>query len=60
MYIDDGDLDAHYAHAKASGAPIYVELASKDYGGRSYSVRDPEGGEWTVGSYRAGESAASV
>ncbi len=60
MYIDDGDLDVHYAHAKASGAPIYLELERKEYGGRSYSVHDPEGGEWTVGSYRAGEAAASV
>ncbi len=54
IYVDDADLDAHYARAKASGAPIYLELAAKDYGGRSYSLRDPEGSEWTIGSYRAG------
>jgi uncharacterized glyoxalase superfamily protein PhnB len=54
MYLDDGDLDAHYARAQASGAAVHLPLESKDYGGRSYSLRDPEGGEWTVGSYRAG------
>ena len=54
MYIDDGDLDAHYERAKASGVPVFHPLEAKDYGGRSYSLRDPEGGEWTVGSYRAG------
>ena len=57
MYIDDHDLDAHYERAKASGAPIYLELAAKEYGGRGYSVHDPEGSEWTVSSYRAGDPA---
>ena len=57
LYMEDAELDAHYARAKASGAPIYLELETKDYGGRSYSLRDPEGGEWTIGSYRAGNPA---
>lgn len=55
MYLDDADLDAHYERAKASGVPILHALAAKEYGGRSYSLRDPEGCEWTVGSYRAGD-----
>jgi len=57
MYIDDSELDAHYARAKASGVAVYLPLEAKEYGGRSYSLRDPEGGEWTIGSYRAGSLA---
>ena len=55
--VDDADLDAHCARAKASGAPIYLELAAKGYGGRNYSMRDPDGCEWTIGSYRVGDPA---
>lgn len=58
IYIDDGELDAHYARAKASGVAVDVPLKAQDYGGRSYSLRDPEGGSWTVGSYRAGVAAS--
>jgi uncharacterized glyoxalase superfamily protein PhnB len=57
IYVDDGDLDAHYQRAKASGVPVQLPLEAKEYGGRSYSLRDPEGGEWTIGSYRAGNPA---
>jgi uncharacterized glyoxalase superfamily protein PhnB len=57
LYMDDAELGSHYERAKASGVPIYLELATKEYGGRSYSLRDPEGCEWTVGSYRAGAPA---
>jgi len=45
------DADAHYAHAKAAGAVIVDELETKDYGGKGYSCRDPEGHLWWFGSY---------
>jgi uncharacterized glyoxalase superfamily protein PhnB len=45
------DADAHYAHAKAAGAVIVDELEAKDYGGKGYSCRDPEGHMWWFGTY---------
>jgi len=45
------DADAHYARAKAAGAVIIDELETKDYGGKGYSCRDPEGHLWWFGSY---------
>ena len=45
------DCDAHYARAKAAGAEIVDPLETKEYGGASYSCRDPEGHLWVFGSY---------
>jgi uncharacterized glyoxalase superfamily protein PhnB len=45
------DADAHYARAKAAGAVIVDELEAKDYGGKGYSCRDPEGHLWWFGTY---------
>ena len=45
------DADAHYARAKAAGAVIVDELEAKEYGGKGYSCRDPEGHLWWFGSY---------
>lgn len=45
------DPDAHYARAVAAGADIVTPPSDKDYGGRSYDVRDSGGHIWTFGSY---------
>ncbi|HVJ55305.1 MAG TPA: VOC family protein [Aliidongia sp.] len=45
------NCDAVYARAKAAGATIVFDIADMDYGGRSFTCRDPEGHIWTVGSY---------
>jgi uncharacterized glyoxalase superfamily protein PhnB len=45
------DADAHYARAKAAGAVIVDELEEKEYGGKGYSCRDPEGHLWWFGTY---------
>jgi len=45
------DADAHYVRAKAAGAGIIDELSDRDYGGRGYGCRDPEGHLWWFGSY---------
>ncbi|HZN15363.1 MAG TPA: VOC family protein [Acidimicrobiales bacterium] len=44
VYVDD--LDAHYAHAKGSGATIVEELAVRP-GSSSYVADDIEGNRWT-------------
>ncbi len=45
------DIEAHYGRTKAAGADIVMELEEQFYGGSLYSVRDPEGQLWHVGSY---------
>lgn len=50
-YIIVEDVDKHYARAKAAGAEIVIDIQDEDYGGRGYSVRDPEGHLWNFGSY---------
>ena len=41
------DIDAHCAHARASGAVVLDEPADQFYGDRTYRARDPEGHIWT-------------
>jgi uncharacterized glyoxalase superfamily protein PhnB len=48
------DVDAHFAHAKASGARIDSEPTDQDYGLREYGVRDPENHRWWFSSPIAG------
>jgi uncharacterized glyoxalase superfamily protein PhnB len=50
-YVIVGDVDAHYARAKAAGAKILRDLQDTDYGSREYSAFDPEGQLWNFGSY---------
>jgi len=45
------DPDAHHARAMAAGAEIIDPLAAKDYGGKGYGCRDPEGHLWWFGDY---------
>ncbi len=42
------DVDAHFAHAKSSGATILSEPTDQDYGQREYGVKDPEGHSWWI------------
>lgn len=51
LYVIVEDVDAHYARASAAGAETMIAPRGESYGGRSYSVRDPEGHAWSFGSY---------
>ena len=50
-YVIVPEIDAHYRHAKAAGAEIWLEIEDAYYGGRLYFALDPEGNLWTFGSY---------
>jgi uncharacterized glyoxalase superfamily protein PhnB len=50
-YLVVSDIDAIYARAKTAGAVIVMDLESKDYGGKAFSCKDPEGHVWHVGTY---------
>lgn len=51
VYIVVSDVDAVYARAKSAGSKIVRELQNTDYGSREFSVADPEGHSWSVGTY---------
>lgn len=50
VYVDD--VDAHYERAKAAGAEIVYPPEATEWGTRRYRARDPEGYEWSFGTYR--------
>ena len=50
-YIVVSDIETRYALVRAAGANIIDELEEQSYGGSLFSVRDPEGQLWHVGSY---------
>ena len=50
-YIVAPDADEVYARAQAAGAVIVRPLKNTDYGSREFSVKDPEGHTWSVGTY---------
>lgn len=52
IYVAVDDVDAHYARAKAAGAEITREPADMPYGSREYGARDPDGHDWSFGTYR--------
>src|SRR5580658_8862406 len=50
-YIVVPDADAVYARAQAAGATIVRSLQEMEYGSREFTVNDPEGHSWSVGTY---------
>jgi len=46
LYVYVDDVDAHFRHAKASGAAILEEPADQFYGDRRYAAEDLEGHHW--------------
>jgi len=50
-YIVASDADAVHARAVAAGGAIVRPLEDMPYGSREFTVKDPEGHSWTVGTY---------
>ena len=50
-YLVATDVDAVYARAQAAGATIVRPLKDTGYGSREFTVKDPEGHSWSVGTY---------
>ena len=50
-YIIVPDAEAVYARAQAAGAIILRAIQDTDYGSREFTVKDPEGHSWSVGTY---------
>ncbi len=51
VYITVADSDAVYARAQAAGATIVRPIQNMDYGSREFTIKDPEGHSWSVGTY---------
>ena len=51
VYVTVADSDAVYARAQAAGAVITRPIEDMDYGSREFTVKDPEGHSWSVGTY---------
>lgn len=52
VHIVTDAVDAVFERATAAGADVVTAPADQDYGGRTATVRDPEGNLWSLGSYR--------
>lgn len=47
----DAEVDAAWERGLAAGGQGSQAPADEDYGGRSCTVRDPEGNQYAIGSY---------
>jgi uncharacterized glyoxalase superfamily protein PhnB len=50
-YVVTADVDAVLARARAAGAAVPDAPSEQDYGSRDVALRDPEGNQWTFGTY---------
>ena len=50
-YVVVTDADEVYTRAQAAGAPVVRPLQNTDYGSREFTIKDPEGHSWSVGTY---------
>ncbi|MBX6317811.1 VOC family protein [Pigmentiphaga sp.] len=50
-YVIVADPDAHYATAVNAGAMVVRPIQEESYGGKGYTLQDPEGYVWHFGSY---------
>jgi uncharacterized glyoxalase superfamily protein PhnB len=51
IYVVVKDIEGRYASVTEKGGEIVIPLKSEDYGGQSFTVRDPEGHVWTFGDF---------
>lgn len=51
LYLVVADCAPVWSTAKAAGAEVVMPLGEMSYGGRAFTVRDPEGYLWSVGEY---------
>lgn len=50
-YVVTADLDGVLARARAAGADLPAGIEERDYGSRELALRDPEGNQWSFGTY---------
>ena len=50
-YVVTRDVDAVLTRARAAGADVPAGVVERDYGSREVALRDPEGNQWSFGTY---------
>jgi uncharacterized glyoxalase superfamily protein PhnB len=50
-YLATPNVDAVHERARAAGASFARAIQDMDYGSREFTVTDPEGNFWSVGTY---------
>ena len=55
LYLVAKDCVPVWERACAAGAQVVMELREMEYGGKAFSVLDPEGYLWSVGEYNPWE-----
>lgn len=50
-YAVVADADAVWARAQAAGATVVRAIQDTEYGSREFTINDPEGHSWSVGTY---------
>ncbi len=51
VYLVVEDVDAHHARAAEAGAEVVYPPEDTEFGTRRWRARDPEGHEWSFGTY---------
>lgn len=54
LYLLVDDVDDFYRQATAAGGEGVIKPESTDWGGRRARVLDPQGQEWSIGTYEPG------
>lgn len=54
VYLAADDVEELYSRAREAGADVAMEITDTDYGSRDFTLRDPEGNLWSLGTYRPG------
>ena len=60
LYLIVNDCERAYARVLAARAEIVMEMRTMEYGGRAFSVRDPERYLWSVGEYSPWDEKEAV
>ncbi|AXA92227.1 VOC family protein [Massilia sp. YMA4] len=50
-YLVVNDADQVHERVLRAGGTVLLPLQDKDYGGRGFTCRDPEGHVWSIGTY---------
>lgn len=56
LYLAVGDVDDFYRRALGGGGSAVIAPEDTEWGTRRTRVLDPEGGEWSAGTYEPGAS----
>lgn len=57
-YVIVEDADVAWERARAAGAAVLRPIQNTEYGSREFTLKDPEGHSWSVGTYNPWTTAS--